>query len=65
MYPGCLGQDLLQDMLPESTPSASYVLTLTSAAYPGPGGEPKTFRDAVDHWLLCKILSAIGSHSMM
>ena len=43
----------------------SYVLTLASAAYPDPGGEPKTFRDAVDHWLFCEILSAIGSHSMM
>ena len=27
----------------------SYVLMLASAAYPSPGGEPKTFREAVEH----------------
>lgn len=40
-------------------------LTLTLAAYPAAGGEPKSFRDAVDHWLLIECLSAIGSHSMI
>ena len=43
----------------------SYVLTLASVAYPAAGGEPKSFRDAVDHWLLIECLSAIGSHSMI
>ena len=43
----------------------SYVLTLASAAYPAPGGEPKTFRDAVDHWLMIESLNDIGNHFML
>ena len=43
----------------------SYVLGLASVTYPAPGGEPRTFREAVDHWLLCEFLCAIGSHSML
>ena len=42
-----------------------YVLGLASAMYPAPGGELRTFREAVDHWLFCEFLSAIGSHSML
>ena len=43
----------------------SYVLMLGSVVYPGPGGELKTFREAVDHWLLSEFLSTNGSHSMV
>ena len=43
----------------------SYVLGLASATYPAPGGEPKTFREAVDHWPLSEFISAIGGHSIL
>ena len=43
----------------------SYVLGLASATYPAPKGELKTFREAVDHWLLSEFISNIGGHSIL
>jgi hypothetical protein len=41
---------------------ASYVIRLATAAY-STITEPRSFCDAFDHWLLCKILNAIGNHT--
>ena len=43
----------------------SYVLGLASTTYPAPGGELKTFREAMDHWLLSEFISAIRGHSIL
>ena len=40
----------------------SYVLRLAKATYPDPSGEPESFVEAVQHWILCEILNAIGAH---
>lgn len=42
----------------------SYVLKLVEARYPDPSGEPRTFIEAVHHWLLCEVLNAVGSHTI-
>ena len=42
-----------------------YMLGFVSATYPAPGGELKTFREAVDHWLLSEFFSAIRGHSIL
>ena len=43
----------------------TYVLKLARAHYPDPSGEPGSFVEAVYHWLLCEILNAIGSHTIV
>lgn len=45
----------------------SYILELAQAVYPSlsASGEPRTFTEAFEHWLLCEILAAIGGHSML
>jgi hypothetical protein len=42
---------------------ASYFIYLARQSSSDTSG-PSTFRDAVDHWLLCEILNAIGNHTM-
>lgn len=54
----------------KSAPSrlpGSYILGLAHAPYPSlsASGEPHTFSEAFNHWFLCKILAAIGGHSML
>ena len=45
---------------------ATYITELARASYPPvPGGEPASFDDAFDHWLLCEMLNAIGGHSIL
>ena len=45
---------------------AKYITVLAQASYPPvSGGEPATFDDAFDHWLLCELLNAIGGHSIL
>ena len=43
---------------------ASYVVYLTQMAYAVNGTEPNGFRVAVEHWLLCETLDAIGNHTI-
>lgn len=43
---------------------ASYVITLAQRAYATSGTEPNSFRVAVEHWLLCETLDAIGNHTL-
>ena len=43
----------------------SYTVKLAKASYPDPRGEPKCFIDAVHHWLLCEILNAVGTHTIL
>jgi len=45
----------------------THILRLAHSSYPSlsAGGEPQTFVQAFDHWLLCEILAAIGGHSML
>jgi hypothetical protein len=42
---------------------ASYVIMLATKAY-STTNEPRSFREAFDHWLLCEILNAIGNHTI-
>lgn len=42
----------------------SYALKLAEASYPDPSGEPKSFVEAVHHWLVCEILNAVGAHTI-
>ena len=47
-------------------PSKYITTVLAQASYPPvPGGEPASFDDAFDHWLLCELLNAIGGHSIL
>lgn len=41
---------------------ASYAVRLASQAYTT-DQEPRSFQAAVDHWLLCEVLNAIGNHT--
>lgn len=43
----------------------SYVLKLAMANYPDASGEPKTFVEAVHHWLLCEVLNAVDAHTIL
>ena len=43
---------------------ASYILTLVNNDY-DLQTEPRTFPNAVDHWLLVQILSVIGFHTTL
>lgn len=43
-----------------------YIIGLAQTSYPPvPGGEPASFDNAFDHWLLCELLNAIGGHSIL
>lgn len=42
----------------------SYLSYLNCQAY-NSDLEPKTVKDAVDHWLLTEIMGAIGSHTIL
>jgi hypothetical protein len=44
---------------------ASYVIKLANTAYTADGAEPSSFRTALDHWLLCEVLDAIGNHTIV
>ena len=45
---------------------AKYIIGLAQASFPPvPGGEPASFDDAFDHWLLCELLNAIGGHTIL
>jgi hypothetical protein len=41
----------------------SYIIRLASTLYSA-STEPHSFSDAIDHWLLCEILNAIGNHTI-
>jgi hypothetical protein len=44
---------------------ASYFVRLALAQQSSSDASgPSSFRDAVDHWLLCEVLNAIGNHTM-
>lgn len=44
----------------------SYLVTLADTQYHTDSDHaPRTFQQAVDHWLLCECLSAIGGHSVL
>jgi hypothetical protein len=42
----------------------SWVVKLARLSYAG-NSEPSSFSTAIDHWLLCECLNAIGSHSIL
>jgi len=42
---------------------ASYVIKLASKDY-ADDTRPSSFREALHHWFLCEILSAIGNHTV-
>lgn len=42
----------------------SHLDTLTQASY-SLDKEPHSVRDAIDHWLLCELLVAIGGHTIV
>lgn len=43
-----------------------YIARLAGGQYPPlEGNEPQDFTQAFDHWLLCQILTAIGSHTII
>lgn len=42
----------------------SYLVTLVNTEY-NAESEPQGLQEAVDHWLMCECLSAIGGHSVL
>ena len=43
---------------------ASYMVHLAQMEYGVNGTEPNSFHVAVEHWLLCETLDAIGNHTI-
>jgi hypothetical protein len=43
---------------------ASHLVSMAQALY-SPNAGPQTLHDAIHHWLLVEILTAIGNHSIV